>query len=197
MISNNQFWEYLYAEREMEEIERMYQSEREEAYRNINPTMTGYDTGSGRIYKMGCDVEQYAIHLIELNEKRLEKLKRLKKKSEILKETLTLLYDDERTQYEAWKANSTVLYLPIFETLKECVSYVLEQQRKHEQVQEEVTVTEWDQQIEAMSEEELLQDYWDKDDSFDEYILKRRMLLGQLRRGRPPKKGKNKKGSII
>lgn len=192
MISDSQFWCYLNAQREIEEAERIYQAERKEAYSNISPTMTGYDIGSGRLYKLGCDVEGTAIYLVELNEKRLERIQQVKKKAEILEEGLTLLYDDERAQYEEWKTNPNTFYLPVFETLKECVSYVLEQQQKPEQTQEEITVDEWDRQIEEMSEEELLQDYWDKDGSFDECLMKRRKLVRQYGIVELSKKVKNK-----
>lgn len=172
MISDSQLWRYINAHLELEEAERNYLVEREQVYENIAPTMTGFDIGSGRIYKKGCDVEGTAIHLVELNEKRLKIIDKVKKNAQVLKEALTLLYDDERALYESWKANPDVLYLSVSEPLKECISYVLEQQRI-DKPPEEMSVREWDKYVEEMSDEELFQDYWDKDDTFDESLMKR------------------------
>lgn len=51
--------------------------------------------------------------------------------------------------------------------------YVIER----EQIKEdtcEMSLTEWDALIDAMEDDELLSDYWDRDGSFDEEIKKRR-----------------------
>ncbi|MFM9535508.1 hypothetical protein [Lysinibacillus sp. IITD104] len=173
MLTDSQFWAYLHAQRELEEIERVYQAERQEAYEGIAPTITGFDYGSGRIYKLACHVEDYAIYLVELYEKRNQRMNRMKKRVEVLEEATSLLYDDERAQYEAWKVNPVDLYPDILKTLRECLNYVLER----EQIKEcahEMSVTEWDAQIEAMDDEELFSDYWDCDGSFDQDIMKRR-----------------------
>ncbi len=173
MLTDSQFWAYLHAQRELEEIERVYQAERQEAYEGIAPTITGFDYGSGRIYKLACHVEDYAIYLVELYEKRNQRMNRMKKRVEVLEEAASLLYDDERAQYEAWKVNPVDLYPDILKTLRECLNYVLER----EQIKEcahEMSVTEWDAQIEAMDDEELFSDYWDCDGSFDQDIMKRR-----------------------
>ncbi|MGA3676001.1 hypothetical protein [Lysinibacillus agricola] len=172
-MTDSQFWAYLHAQRELEEIEQVYQAERQEAYEGIAPTITGFDYGSGRIYKLACHVEEYAIYLVELYEKRNQRMEKVKKRIEVLEEAVSLLYDDERAQYEAWKVNSVGLYPDVLKTLKECLSYVLER----DQIKEdsfEVSATEWDAQIDTMEDDELLSDYWDRDGSFDEEIKKRR-----------------------
>lgn len=173
MITDSQFWAYLHAQQEIEEIERVYQAERQEAYEGVAPTITGFDYGSGRIYKLACHVEDYAIYLVELYEKRNQCMKKVKKRVEVLEEAVSLLYNDERVQYEAWKANSVGLYPDVLKTLKECLSYVLERDQIIEEAHE-MSVTEWDAQIEKMEEDELLSDYWDRDGLFDEEIKKRR-----------------------
>ncbi len=173
MLTDSQFWAYLYAQREIEEIERIYQAERQEAYEGIAPTITGFDYGSGRIYKLACHVEDYASYLLELYEKRNQRMDKVKKRVEVLEEAVSLLYDDERVQYEAWKANSVGLYPDVLKTLKECVCFVLERDQIKEGAHE-MSLTEWDAQIEAMDDEELFSDYWDRDGSFDQGIKKRR-----------------------
>ncbi|WP_342545787.1 hypothetical protein [Lysinibacillus sp. FSL K6-4013] len=173
MLTDSQFWAYLHAQQELEEIERVYQAERQEAYEGIAPTITGFDYGSGRIYKLACHVEDYAIYLVELHESRNQRMKQVKQRVEVLEEAVSLLYDDERAQYEAWKVNPVGLYPNVLKALKECLSYVLER----DQIKEdgfEVSVTEWDAQIDTMEDDELLTDYWDRDGSFDEQIKKRR-----------------------
>jgi len=173
MLTDSQFWAYLHAEQELEEIERVYQAERQDAYGGIAPTITGFDYGSGRIYKLACHVEEYAIYLVELYEKRNQRMEKVKKRIEVLEEAVSLLYDDERAQYEAWKVNSVGLYPKLLKTLKECLSYVLEREQIIEEAHE-MSVTEWDAQVEKMEEDELFSDYWDRDGLFDEEIKKRR-----------------------
>lgn len=181
MLTDSQFWAYLHAEQELEEIERVYQAEQQEAYGGIAPTITGFDYGSGRIYKLACHVEEYAIYLVELYEKRNQRMEKVKKRIEVLEEAVSLLYDDERAQYEGWKVNSVGLYPDVLKTLRECLSYVLERERIKECVHE-MSVTEWDAQIEAMDDEELFSDYWDSDGSFDEGIRRRRAMEKQYGR---------------
>ncbi|MFJ6207336.1 hypothetical protein [Lysinibacillus sp. NPDC092081] len=173
MLTDSQFWAYLHAQRELEEIERVYQAERQEAYEGIAPTITGFDYGSGRIYKLACHVEDYASYLVELYEKRNQRMDKVKKRVEILGEAVSLLYDDERAQYEAWKVNPVDLYHDVLKTLRECLSYVLEREQIKEGAHE-MSVTEWDARIEAMDDEELFSDYWDRNGSFDQDIMKRR-----------------------
>ncbi|WP_427107960.1 hypothetical protein [Lysinibacillus xylanilyticus] len=173
MMTDNQFWAYLYAQREIEGIERIYQAERQEAYGGIAPTITGFDYGSGRIYKLACHVEDYASYLVKLYEKRNQRMDKVKKRVEVLEEAVSLLYDDERVQYEAWKANPVDLYPDVLKALRECLYYVLEREQIKEDIRE-MSVTEWDAQIEAMDDDELFSDYWDRDGSFDRDIKKRR-----------------------
>lgn len=173
MLTDSQFWAYLHAQQGLEDIDRVYQAERQEAYEGVAPAMTGFDYGSGRIYKLACHVEDYAIYLVELYEKRNQRIKRVKKRVEILEEAVSLLYENERAQYEAWKVNPVDLYPDVLKTLRECLNYVLEREQIKEGAHE-MSVTEWDAQIEAMDDEELFLDYWDRDGSFDQDIKKRR-----------------------
>ncbi|UDK95245.1 hypothetical protein EYB33_02795 [Lysinibacillus sphaericus] len=173
MLTDSQFWTYIHAQQELEEIERVYQAERKEAYEGIAPVMTGFDYGSGRIYKLACHVEDYAIYLLELYEKRNQRMKLVKQRVDVLEEAVSLLYDDEQAQYEAWKANPVGLYPDVLKTLRECLNYVLERGQIKEYAHE-MSVTAWDAQIEAMDDEELFSDYWDRDGLFDEEIKKRR-----------------------
>lgn len=173
MLTDSQFWTYIHAQQELEEIERVYQAERQEAYGGIAPTITGFDYSSGRIYKLACHVEDYAIYLLELYEKRNQRMKLVKQRVDVLEEAVSLLYDDEQAQYEAWKANPVGLYPDVLKTLRECLNYVLERGQINE-CAHEMSVTAWDAQIEAMDDEELFSDYWDRDGSFDEGIKKRR-----------------------
>lgn len=78
MLTDSQFWTYLHAQQELEEIERVYHAERQEAYEGIAPTITGFDYGSGRIYKLACHVEDYASYLVELYEKRNQRMDKVK-----------------------------------------------------------------------------------------------------------------------
>lgn len=100
-------------------------------------------------------------------------MKLVKQRAEVLEEAVSLLYDDEQAQYEGWKANPVSLYPDVLKTLRECLNYVLERDQIKEDALE-MSVTEWDAQIETMDDEELFSDYWDRDGSFDQDIMKRR-----------------------
>ena len=173
MLRDSQFWAYLHAQQELEEIERAYQAERQEAYEGVAPTITGFDYGSGRIYKLACHVEDYAIYLVELYEKRNRRMKQVKQRVDVLEEAVSLLYNDEREQYEAWRVKPVDLYPDVLKALRECLNYVLKREQFKENAYE-LSITEWDAQIEAMDDEELFSDYWDRDGSFDWDIKKRR-----------------------
>ncbi|MFC9542255.1 hypothetical protein ACFTQ7_20600 [Lysinibacillus sp. NPDC056959] len=98
---------------------------------------------------------------------------KVKKRVEVLEEAVSLLFDDERAQYEAWNANLVDLYPDVLNALRECLYYVIEREQIKEDARE-MSLTEWDALIDAMEDDELLSDYWDRDGSFDEEIKKRR-----------------------
>lgn len=170
-MSDNQFWKYLNAYTEKVQIENQYQAERWEIYDGISPTITGYDYDSGRIYKLGSDPEEYAIHLHEIFQKRNRRLKETDERVDVLEEAASLLYDDEQAHFEVFKQNPYKFPYEIIDALRECVMYVLERDQI-EEGPDEMSASEWDAAIEAMEEEELLEDYFDKDGTFDNSIRK-------------------------
>lgn len=181
MLSNYEFSKYLYAHLDVAALKEQYEKERIEAYENVSPTQTLCFYEAGKVVSGSVSVEEHVIFLVTLHEQYQRRLNECKKRLQVLDDAISLLYEDERAQYEAWKTNPNVLYPNVLKTLKECLEHVLGS-GLNRSFNQEMSVDEWDAHIEAMSEEELFSDYYDSDDSFDREIVKRRALLRE--RGR-------------
>lgn len=173
MIANNDFYKYLFAHENIEELHRQYEMERLEAYKNVSPRMTLFDYEEGKIVSGSVSVEDHAIHLVELYEEFKKQIEECHTRIKLLNDAISLLYDDEKDQYEEWKKNPIGNYPKVLNTLKECLEFVLEGVANSQHVENEISVEDWDEQIEAMSDEELFSDYWDKDGYFDNEIKAR------------------------
>lgn len=172
MLSNTEFYKYLFAHEEIEELHRQYEIERQEAYEDISPTMTLFDYDAGFVVSGSVSVEEYVIYLMELYERFKKRVENCNRRIELLNEAISLLYEDEQAEFEAWKENPRGKYPKVLSTLKECLEFVLEGVANSQHVQEEISVEEWDAQVEAMCDEELFSDYWDKEDIFDKQRIK-------------------------
>lgn len=177
MLSNTEFYKYLFAHEEIEELHRQYEIERQEAYEDISPTMTLFDYDAGFVVSGSVSVEEYVIYLMELYERFKKRVENCNRRIELLNEAISLLYEDEKAEFEVWKENPRGKYPKVLSTLKECLEFVLEGVANSQQLENEMTVEEWDAQIDAMSDEELFSDYWDKEDKFDEVIKEQNRLL--------------------
>lgn len=175
-ISQYEFGKYLFAHQELEALTRQYQLERREAIASISPTITAFDYDLRELRKSSINVENYAIYLEEIYSEFKSKAAEFEERTKLLEEAASLLYEDERTQYIAWKEQSdTQLYPEVLEALKECLEYVLEGFAKIGET-EAMSVEEWDAAVDSMDNETLFADYYDSDDSFDNEILKRRAI---------------------
>lgn len=177
MLSNTEFYKYLFAHEEIEDLHRRYIKEREEAYEDISPTMTLFDYEAGKVVSGSVSVEDCTIYLVGLYEDYKKEVEKCNKRIELLNEAVSLLYDDERAEFEVWKQNPIGNYPKVLGTLKECLEFVLEGVAISQQLENEMTVEEWDAHVENMSDEELFSDYWDIEDTFDKEILKMRPLM--------------------
>lgn len=183
MLSDYEFNKYLYAHLEITTLKKQYDLERAEAYENVSPTISLFDYEVGKIVSGSVSVEEHAIFLATLYEQFQKKVKMCIKRIELLNEAISLLYEDEKAQFEAWKVNPRGTNPNVLRTLRECLTFVLEGTSNLKQDEMlEMTIEEWDAQTDSMNEEELFQDYWDHDDTFDKEIIKRRSLFRE--RGR-------------
>lgn len=177
MLSNTEFYKYLFAHEEIEELHRQYEIERQKAYEDISPTMTLFDYDAGFVVSGSVSVEEYVIYLMELYERFKKRVENCNRRIELLNEAISLLYEDEKAEFEVWKENPRGKYPKVLSTLKECLEFVLEGVANSQQLENEMTVEEWDAHVENMSDEELFSDYWDIEDTFDKEILKMRPLM--------------------
>lgn len=177
MLSNTEFYKYLFAHEEIEELHRQYEIERQEAYEDISPTMTLFDYDAGFVVSGSVSVEEYVIYLMELYERFKKRVENCNRRIELLNEAISLLYEDEQAEFEVWKENPRGKYPKVLSTLKECLEFVLEGVAISQHVENEMSVEVWDAHVENMSDEELFSDYWDIEDTFDKEILKMRLLM--------------------
>ncbi|MBD8025557.1 hypothetical protein H9636_02685 [Ureibacillus sp. Re31] len=177
MLSDYEFNSYLYAHLDIEVIKQQYERERAEAYENVSPTISLFDYEVGKIVSGSVSVEEHAIFLATLYEQFQKNVKMCNKRIELLNEAISLLYEDEKAQFEAWKVKPRGNYPKVLKTLRECLAFVLEGVADSQLVENEMSAEEWDAAVDEMDQEELFQDYWDHDDTFDKEIIKRRSLF--------------------
>lgn len=176
MLSDYEFNKYLYAHLDIEALKQQYERERAEAYENVSPTMTFFDYEAGKVVSGSVSVEDHAVYLAEIYERFQKRKREVLNRVELLEEAVSLLYDDERAHFEEWKRDSMGISPKVVGTLKECLEYVLEGASNLQCYENEMSIEEWDAAVDEMTEEELLQDYWDYDDTFDTAILKYREI---------------------
>lgn len=165
-MSRYEFIQFQIAENKLNELKIQHAAELEQAYDNISPTMTYVDYDLGRIYSSSINPEEYAIYLIELQEKHKRKEEYWAIRAEAYKQALSMSGGNKEK---------------LFATLSEIVSKTPELQRK-EAVQEEIEdVESYDKQIDKMSDEELFSDYWSLDEHLEqnEKIIDRCLWLRQ------------------
>ena len=161
-LSETEFIQYRMAERFLNDTRQRHAIELEEAYENIHPTRTAFDYEQKKLYSESINVEEYAIYLVELQEehKRIEKWWEIR--LEAYKEA------DKRSNGQLEK---------IKEILSEIISENPELQRKFpNDFYSFEDVEEYDRRIDNMSVEELLKDYWDKDEEITEEQLEERCI---------------------
>lgn len=169
MLSERIFNSYLYAAKELNTIEERYKKERAEAYSDVSPTMTIPDYSLGKIVSGSVSVEDHAVHLFEIYHQYEKDKENCLVRLSLMNEAISLLYEDERVEFEAWKDNYNLEFPQVLETLRTFVEHLLNDDN------DELSVEEWDEQVESMSDEELFTDYYDSNGDFDKEIIRHRM----------------------
>lgn len=160
-LSESEFFQYRTAEQRLKDIRRQHALELQEAYDNIHPTKTRIDTDLGRIYVESINPETYAIYLVELRQ--------------------------EHEEIERWWAERAKVYNQAYresggdmaktrEILAQIISTRPDLQRKQIDTAVFDELKEYDSQIDNMSMDELLEDYWDSDEENSEEQIRDRCI---------------------
>ena len=154
--------QYRMAERFLNDTRKRHAMELEQAYENIHPTRTAFDYDQKRLYQESVNVEDYAIYLVELQEEH---------------ERIENWWKIRLEAYKEAEKRSNGQLKKIKEILSEIISENPELQRKFpNDFYSFEDVEEYDRRIDNMSVEELLEDYWDKDEEITEEQLEERCV---------------------
>lgn len=140
--------QYENAEAILKDLQLKHREELEDAYDSISPTQTQVDYDTGRFYVGSVDPSEYAIYLVEMQEKHKKIEKHWILRAEAYKSALKKCAGDKGK---------------IIETLSEIVADIPELQRNHVISEELESLEEYDKRVDGMSDIELYSDYWDLD----------------------------------
>jgi hypothetical protein len=159
-----EFIQYEIAEKRLEELEQEHAAELEHAYDEISPTLTYFDYDLGRIVSSSTNPEKYAIYLVELSEKHEKKEKYWRDRAAVYQEAVKALSEEERKHLEQPGIHRGK-YNPLRKKMLDRVSAIVAQRTdlQRKPIQSVEPVEEYDRRIDNMSENELLADYWDKE----------------------------------
>lgn len=206
-MKNLQFEQFLRSFREYQRLISEIDSEIKELYEDISPALT-YRTGD-KIVKYSMPVEDQALEIIDRKSILNFSRKRIEAQYEVMKGFLETLNRDDA---EVVKGPASISLKDRRRLRKMLESYLgSEGQRKESTVDFEapqedlydisldeydLPVDEYDKLVDEMSMKELFEGFYDKEDSMDDFILKRRLAEESIfgRKGRKPSlKGGEKK----
>jgi len=175
-MSEAEFMQCKIAERRLQELYKQHEMELQRAYDGIHPTRTCFDYEQGAVYSESVNPAEYAIYLAELREehKRFEKWWQLR--SEVYKQALDQLTDEEKQIINLGIHGNYAEYEKVGKKLREHLNKIFDErpdlQRQSIPFDELEDIEEVDRIIDKMSMKELLEDYWDLDKQIDEEVLK-------------------------
>jgi hypothetical protein len=163
-ISETEFLQYEVAENRLQELRQLHAIEIQQAYDDIYPTRTSFNYGLGKIYSESVNTEDYAIYLVDLKEEYIRTERWWTLRVLAFKDAFNLL--SERDQ---WNYRVSGLRVEARKRLREHLTSIIEMrpeiQRKIMVFAELEDLEEVDRRIDEMTEEELLEDYWDLDEA--------------------------------
>lgn len=148
-VTRTEAMRYIYAEKQLEYLKDDYECRVQAAYENIHPTRTVpcYETGELYIESM-CPMN-FAIYLCELKENYEKVKKEHEQRIEVLQRVKKKLSKHERKNIYSFNSIGKV---------QEILSEMFPNNKKDNVLKE---LMEYDQQIDNMSDAELLNDYVD------------------------------------
>lgn len=153
-LTRVEFMQYIIAERRLNELKQKHKAELEQAYDNIHPTKTGVNYDIGVMYAESIDPADYAVFLVELQEKHEQRESYWLERVKALKKAVNQLTEEEKS-----KINSTKVRQKTMSLLSEIIAENPRLRRNYRDVHQDIR--EFDKQIESMTKEELLEDYED------------------------------------
>ncbi|MBO1005777.1 hypothetical protein [Pseudogracilibacillus auburnensis] len=167
-MSESEFMQYEMAEMRLSQLKMNHAAELQQAYDNIHPTRMGFDYHLGRIFSESLNPADYAIYLVEMREEHELIEKWWGSRATAFKRAFDLLTDEQKEVFnslgygmhrERLRARSEVK-----EHLETIVLATPELQRKVVPPELLEDLKEVDREIDNMSMDELMEDYWDRDD---------------------------------
>lgn len=168
-VSESEFLQYDSAEYRLNQTRLENAAELKQAYDNIHPTRVCFNYSRGEVYSESINPIDYAIYLVELKEEHARIETWWEQRALTFREAYRQLTDDEKSIYEhgVYGRQHSVR-----KKLKGILSTLLdakpELQRRYISLDQMEDIEEVDRLIDKMTDEELLKDYWDKDEMENE-----------------------------
>jgi DNA-directed RNA polymerase specialized sigma24 family protein len=179
-MSNSEIKQYQSAERVLQELRIQHAYELQRAYDGIHPTISCFDYEGGSIHSESINPADYAIYLIELKEEHQRQQRWWGLRAEAYKEARKKLTEEEKRYLDIYGAGTykqkEAARNKLGQALIEIVETKPELRRQTVSLDDIEDMEEADLQIEKMSMEELLKDYWDLDELLNETDLKKRCI---------------------
>jgi|SRR5690625_2338685 len=153
-VTFSEFMQYRMAERRLNEMKLQHEAELQQAYDNIKPTITAVNYDLGQMYAESIDPAEYAIYLVELQEKHEQQQSYWRERTEVFKRALQQLDEQERQNI-----NDPRIRHKLIDILSGIVAGKPNLRRNYKPLHDDLK--QYDEQIESMNEAELLQDYED------------------------------------
>jgi hypothetical protein len=175
-MSESEFMQYETAEKQFNDIRKQHAVELKQAYDGIHPTRARFDYEQRRIYCESVNPADYAIYLVELREEheRIEKWWSLR--ATAYRESLEMLTNEERNSFHLCGYSNYEKHEKARKGLREVLTKIVatrpDLQRQSIQFDELEDLDEVDRQIDKLSMEELLENYWDLDEPEEEHSKK-------------------------
>ncbi len=166
-LTESELLQFEMAEKRLRFLREQHARVLEQAYEDINPTLTRTDYGLGDLYTESVNPAEYAIYLIELKEDHRSLEEWWRTRANTYKKAFSKLSDEEKKTLVSRYADyfeSRQVRNKLKRVLSEIVSSQPELQRRKAHLSELESMEEADSRIDSMSNEELLEGYWDPDD---------------------------------
>lgn len=175
-LSEYEFYQYEIAENRLKALREKHDEELQEAYEGINPTMTCYDYGLCNIYVGSVDPAEYAVYLVELQEKHKQIEEWWSKRAKAYKQAFYRLTESDRAclinnEYGKYQERQNALQR-LRVLLNDVVANRPELQRVAVSTEAFDEIEKVDEEIENMSDKELFDGYI----NIDEQILAERKI---------------------
>lgn len=157
--------QYINIYQNYENIISQLDDEIDELYEDISPVMTYFDGES--IKKGSVSVERYVEHIIDAKEEITIRKRYVDDSYQAVKRAIETLSQEEQEIVD--RSSLIIPYSlknKLMNALKDVIDKTPSLQRKMI-LTDIMDVSEWDNLVDGMSDEELLMDYWDKSELYD------------------------------